>query len=80
MTAGEGKESAGSHGGPPQLRRALFIAALSATRCAPLFEAIRARLVEARKPKKAAILSVARKLHAALNAMIRAGAEYRSPA
>ena len=66
------------YGGRPQLRRALFIAALSAARCDPRFRAFRARLVEAGKPKKAAILAVARKLLTVLNAMIRDGAEYRS--
>lgn len=67
------------HGGRPQLRRALFIAALSAARCDPRFRAFRARLVEAGKPKKAAILAVARKLLTVLNAMVRDGVEYRSP-
>lgn len=64
-------------GGRPQLRRALFIAALAASRHDPVFFAFRARLEASGKAKKTAILAVARKLVIALNAMTRDNAPYQ---
>lgn len=67
-------------GGRPQLRRALFIAALAASRHDPVLAAFRARLEANGKAKKTAILAVARKLVTILNAMIRDNTLYRATA
>lgn len=58
-------------GGRADVRRALYIAALSASRFNPELKAMRDRLQEAGKPAKVAILAVARKLLTILNAMAR---------
>lgn len=63
-------------GGRPQIRTAMFIAALGASRFDPRFQAFRARLEQAGKSKKAAIIAVARKLLTILNAMIQNGSPY----
>ena len=64
-------------GGRPDVRRALFISALAASRFDPSYKAFRARLEASGKPKKVAIMAVARKLLTALNAMIRDQADYQ---
>lgn len=65
-------------GGRAELRRAMFIAALSASRCDATFRAFRQRLEEAGKTPKTALLAVARKLLTILNAIIRSGSRYVS--
>lgn len=67
-------------GGRADVRRALFIAAQVASRCDPALRAFRQRLEADGKPKKLAIIAVARKLLTILNAMARDGADYRKPA
>jgi transposase len=58
-------------GGRADVRRALYIAALVASRCNPDLKAVRERMQAAGKPAKVAILALARKLLTILNAMIR---------
>jgi transposase len=58
-------------GGRPAARTALFMAALSATRCNPVLRAFYQHLLAAGKPKMVAIIAVARKILTILNAMLR---------
>lgn len=63
-------------GGRPEVRRTLFLAGLIASRHDPALKAFRARLEAQGKPKKVAIVAVARKLLTILNAMLRTGQAY----
>ena len=65
-------------GGRPDVRRALFIAALAASRHATAFKAFRDQLEANGKPKKVAIMAVARKLLTILNALVRDGTSYKT--
>ena len=71
-------------GGRQNVRRALYMGALVATRYNPLIRAFYQRLLEAGKPKKLALVACMRKLLTILNTMVRTGerwrADYRSPA
>ena len=67
-------------GGRAEVRRALYVAAFVASRCDPRFKAFRQRLEAAGKPFKGAIIACARKLLSILDAMLRAGQDYRRPA
>lgn len=67
-------------GGRPDVRRALFISALAASRFDPDYKAFRNRLEANGKPKKVAIMAVARKLLTAINAMVRDNTNYQSQA
>jgi transposase len=58
-------------GGRSQLRRALYMAALSAIRFNPVIRTFYQRLVAAGKPKKVALVACMRKLLTILNAMVR---------
>ena len=58
-------------GGRREVRRALYIAALVASRFNPSLRAFRDRLIDSGKPFKVAIVATARKLLTILNAMIR---------
>jgi transposase len=58
-------------GGRASVRTALYMAALSAARYNPPLAAFRQRLLAAGKPKKAALVAVARKLLTIINAMLR---------
>jgi len=58
-------------GGRKQVCKALFMAAMVAARHNPVLKAFRDRLVAAGKPKKVAIIAVARKLLTILNAILR---------
>ena len=60
-------------GGRRQLRRVLYMAALSATRVNPVIREFYQRLVEAGKPKKLALTACMRKLLTILNSMVRHG-------
>jgi transposase len=60
-------------GGRREVRTALYLAALSASRYNPPLRAFYVRLVGAGKAKKAALTAVARKLLTIVNAMIRDG-------
>ncbi len=59
------------YGGRPVPRKALYMAALSASQSNPLLKAFYRRLVEKGKPKKVALTAVARKLLVATNAHIK---------
>ncbi len=63
-------------GGRKRVRDALYMAALTATRSSPHFAAIYKAFVAAGKPKKLAIIAIARKLLTTLNAMIRDNADF----
>ena len=58
-------------GGRAGIRAALFMGVLSATRCNPQLKTFHQRLIAAGKPKKVAIIAVARKLLTILNAILR---------
>ena len=63
-------------GGRPHIRRAMFIAALVASRTDHRMKAFRERLEANGKSKKAAILATARKLLTILNAMLKTAKPY----
>ncbi|WP_305988233.1 IS110 family transposase [Roseibium sp. MMSF_3544] len=65
-------------GGRPSVRRALFMASLSATRFNPLIRTFYERLVKAGTTKKKAIIACARKLITILNAMVRDGKNWQA--
>lgn len=60
-------------GGRAQVRTALYMATLTATRFNPLIRQFYLRLCEAGKPKKVALIACMRKLLTILNAMLRHG-------
>ena len=66
-------------GGRAEVRRALYIAAKSASQWDPVFKAFRKRLTDAGKPLKTTIVACARKLLTILAAMFRKGENYRKP-
>ena len=53
------------------MRASLFMAAMVAARFNPILKTFYARLTAAGKPKKAALIAVARKLLTILNAIVR---------
>jgi len=61
------------YGGRAQVRRGLYMCALSAIRFNAVIRAFYTRLVLAGKPKKVAIVACMRKLLTILNAMVRSG-------
>lgn len=63
-------------GGRAEVRRTLYMAALTAIRFNPAIKRFYNRLVEAGKPKKVAIVACMRKLLTILNAMVRTGKEW----
>jgi transposase len=65
-------------GGRRRVRRALYMAALAATRSNPRYKAIYHRLLNAGKAKKLALIAVARKLITTLNAMVRDNKTFQS--
>ncbi|MBO2696738.1 IS110 family transposase [Shewanella algae] len=60
-------------GGRAQVRTVLYMAMMSAMQCNPVFKDTYARLLEAGKPKKVAIIACARKMVVILNSMLRDG-------
>lgn len=58
-------------GGRRDVRHMLYLAAVSAARCNPLFKARFARLRAAGKPAKVALIAIARQLLSILNAIVR---------
>ena len=58
-------------GGRPAARAAVFLAALSASRCNPVLRAFYQHLLAHGKPKMVALIAVARKILTILNAMLR---------
>ena len=67
-------------GGRRDVRTALYLAALSASRYNPLIRPLYERLLLKGKPKKVALVACARKLLCILNAMIRSGSSWRPAA
>ncbi len=65
-------------GGRPTVRSSLFIAAMVAARHNPTLKLFHQRLITAGKPKKVAIIAVARKLLTILNAIIRDNKPWQS--
>ena len=65
-------------GGRQQVRTALYMAALVATRFNPTIRAFYQRLVKAGKPKKLALTVAMRKLVVILNAILRTGTPWRA--
>ena len=69
--SGRWRGAARCGGGRAGVRAALYMAALSATRCNPVIGGFYRRLLAAGKPKKVALVASMRKLLVLLNAMIR---------
>jgi transposase len=67
-------------GGRSTVRTALYMAALSATRCKPVLRAFYQRLRQAGKPFKVAITACMRKLLAILNTLVRKNQAWRNTA
>ena len=67
-------------GGRARVRCALYMAALSASRCNPPIRAFYERLRAAGKPKKLALTACMRKLLVILNAILRSQLPWRAPA
>ncbi|HEY3342715.1 MAG TPA: IS110 family transposase [Anaerolineae bacterium] len=65
-------------GGRPEVRAMLFVAAVSASRYEPVFKEFYERLLKAGKPKKVALVAVARKLLTILNAMVKTHQPFHS--
>jgi transposase len=63
-------------GGRAEVRRVLYMAALSAARCNPVLKAFRKRLIDNGKPPKVAIIAVARRMLGIIAAMLRSGQEW----
>ena len=63
-------------GGRAAVRNVLYMAALVASRYNTVLHKVYARLVEKGKPKKVALVAVARKLVVMLNAMLRTGTDW----
>ena len=59
--------------GRAQVRTVLYMAMMSAMQCNPVFKDTYARLLEAGKPKKVAIIACVRKMVVILNSMLRDG-------
>jgi transposase len=64
-------------GGRAALRAALYMAALSASRCNRPLKVFYQRLLSAGKPKMVALIAVARKILTILNAMVRDKKEWQ---
>lgn len=66
-------------GGRAVVRTALYLAAMSGVRCNPTLRTFYSRLVDAGKPKKAALTAVAHKLLTILNTMAREQTSWAPP-
>lgn len=60
-------------GGRAEVRHVLYMAALTASRCNPVLRAFYERLIAGGKPKKVAIIAVARKMLGIIQAILRTG-------
>lgn len=69
--SGASRNSNHIRGGRACVRTALYMAAVSAVRCNPSFKAFYKRLVQGGKPRKVAIVAVARKLVVLANIIVR---------
>lgn len=64
-------------GGRQAVRTTLYMSAVTASRCNPPLKEHYQRLVAAGKPKKLALIAIARKLLTILNAMVRSGSQWQ---
>jgi transposase len=64
-------------GGRAEVRKVLYMAALTASRSNPVLKAFHQRLITAGKAPKVAVIAVARRILTILNAMIRNGETWR---
>ena len=67
-------------GGRSRVRGALYMGTLSATRCNPVIRDFYQRLLATGKPKKVALVACMRKMLVILNAMVKTGQPWHSPA
>jgi transposase len=66
------------YGGRAQVRRVLYMAALTASRCNPVIKVFYERLRARQKPFKVAITACMRKLLTIINFMVRDGSQWKS--
>ncbi len=66
-------------GGRAAVRQMLYMAAVTAARCNPVFRKFYVRLLAAGKPKKVALVACMRKLLVTLNSMLRHGTLWGQP-
>lgn len=66
-------------GGRASVRRVLYMAAVSASKCNPVLRAVYERLITAGKAKKVALVACMRKLLITLNAMVRDKSAWTPP-
>ena len=64
-------------GGRAAVRQMLYMAAVTAARCNPIFKEFYRRLIAAGKPKKVALTACMRKLLVVLNSMLRHGTRWQ---
>lgn len=76
--SGERRGERSIRGGRSEPRSKLYMAAVSAVRCDPLFKAFYERLVARGKKKKVALVACMRKMLEILNAMVRTGTEWNA--
>jgi transposase len=77
--SGQDERHRSIRGGRLDVRNALYMAALTASRCNPFLKALYQRLIKERKPPKVALTAVMRKLIVYLNALLKQDAQ-TSPA
>ncbi len=66
-------------GGRAAVRQMLYMAAVTAARCNPVFRKFYVRLLAVGKPKKVALVACMRKLLVTLNSMLRHGTLWGQP-
>jgi len=76
--SGQQRGSRHIYGGRAQVRRVLYMAALSASRCNPVIKVFYERLRARQKPFKVAITACMRKLLTIINFMVRDGSQWKS--
>ena len=77
--SGQQRGSRHIHGGRANVRKVLYMAALTARRCNPVIKAFYERLHAGQKPFKVAITACMRKLLTIINFMVRDGSSWKSP-
>jgi transposase len=73
--SGQDERHRSIRGGRLEVRNALYMAALTASRCNPFLKALYQRLIKECKPPKVALTAVMRKLIVYLNALLKADAQ-----
>src|SRR4029078_678859 len=76
--SGQQRGSRHIYGGRAQVRRVLYMAALTASRCNPVIKVFYERLRARQKPFKVAITACMRKLLTIINFMVRDGSQWKS--